>query len=47
MNHSAYNEYATCTYCGFKKYCRQDVRRFICYACDHGNFNGINRRVEK
>ncbi len=36
--HPEYNEYATCTVCGMKKYCRPDEKCFVCYACDHGNF---------
>ena len=33
-----YSEYATCFKCGLKKYCREDGKRTICFACDHGNF---------
>ena len=29
-----YNEYSTCTKCGFKKYCRFTARQYICKACD-------------
>lgn len=41
--HPEYNEYATCTVCWLKKYCKQVNRYFICYACDNGNFNGLKK----
>lgn len=41
MPHPYYGEYATCTVCGLKKYCRLIGNYFMCYACDHGNFKGI------
>ena len=34
MVNNPYNEYATCSLCGFKKYCRLTARQFICKACD-------------
>ncbi len=39
--HPEYTEYTTCTPCGLKKMCRLDGGRYICYSCDHGNFNGL------
>lgn len=36
--HPEYSEYATCSKCGLKKYCKQDKNRFICFACAHGNY---------
>lgn len=41
--HPEYNEYATCAVCDLKKYCRLVAGRFICYACDNGNFNGLKK----
>lgn len=38
-----YSEYATCTVCGMHKFCRQVNRYFVCFSCDHGNFNGIKK----
>lgn len=29
-----YNEYVTCSWCGYKKLCRFKNRKFICMACD-------------
>lgn len=29
-----FNEYATCSWCGFKKLCKLEKRRFVCKACD-------------
>jgi hypothetical protein len=36
MTDTAYCDYATCTWCGFKKYCRLDreKRAFVCKACE-------------
>lgn len=39
----AYTEYATCIVCGLHKYCRLIAGRFICYACEHGNFAGLRK----
>lgn len=36
--HKEYNEYMTCAICGHKKYCKQESKHYICYACAHGNF---------
>jgi len=44
--HPEYNEYTTCSKCGLKKMCRLDGKKFICYSCDHGNFNGIKNKKE-
>ena len=38
-----YTEYDTCTVCELKKYCRLVEGHFICYACEHGNFNGLKK----
>ena len=38
-----YPEYATCTWCGFKKYCRFENRKFICMACDTTHPQGVDR----
>lgn len=29
-----YNEYATCTWCGYKKYCKLENRKWVCKSCD-------------
>lgn len=39
-----YPEYATCTLCGYKKYCRQVNHRWYCYACDHNNIVKKDKR---
>lgn len=44
LSHPEYNEYATCTVCGQKKYCRLDGKHFVCYSCDNGNFNGLRKK---
>ena len=36
--HKEYNEYVICSTCKLTKFCREDGKKFICYACDHGNF---------
>lgn len=36
--HPEFNEYATCSKCGLKKYCKLDGRHFICFSCSHGNY---------
>ena len=40
-SHPEYNEYATCTVCGLKKYCRLIKRYYMCYSCDNKNFKGL------
>ena len=44
--HKEYSEYATCCKCGLKKYCREDGKRTICFACDHGNFPRFKKNNE-
>lgn len=39
--HPEYNEYATCTVCGLKKYCKPFARYFMCYSCACNNFKGL------
>lgn len=39
-----YKEYATCTVCGLHKYCRLMANHFICYSCEHENFNGLRKK---
>ncbi len=36
--HKEYKEYVICSTCKLTKFCREDGKKFICYACDHGNF---------
>lgn len=47
QSHPEYNEYATCTVCGLKKYCKQVNRYFVCYSCDNGNFAGLKNINKK
>lgn len=37
----AYTDYATCSVCGLKKFCKLDMSRFLCYSCSNGNFSGL------
>jgi hypothetical protein len=41
LSHPRYNEYATCYRCGLKKYCKNEGKMTICYACSNGNYNGL------
>jgi len=36
--HKEFSDYVTCTICGMKKYCKQEDKRFVCFACANGNF---------
>lgn len=45
--HPEYGTYMTCCVCGLKKGCRLDGRRYVCFSCDNGNFNGIRNIINK
>lgn len=45
--HPEYSEYSTCTVCGLHKYCRQVNRYFVCYSCEHGNFEWLKNINKK
>ena len=45
--HPEYCDYATCTVCGLHKYCRLVNRYFVCWSCEHGNFEGLKNIKKK
>ena len=47
MTTRKYTEYATCDSCGYRKMCRMANGRFVCYACEHGNYNGLKEKEKR
>lgn len=38
-----YPEYVTCSWCGHKKYCKLEDRKWVCKACDTTHPAGVDR----